>query len=90
MNNEKKIFPGASVAVAGLHLYGFLSPNLNFHACRSNLLKVTLSHRTIIEVWKPAQLIEKMDVVKFFGVLTQLYISHGSFHGCGVFFFPIF
>ena len=38
--------PGTSVAVAGLHLYVFLSPNLNFHACRSKLLNVTLNHCT--------------------------------------------
>ena len=49
MNNEKIFFsPGASVAVAGLHLYVFLSPNLKFYACRSNMLNVTLSHRTNI------------------------------------------
>ena len=44
----KKIFSsGASVAVAGIHLYVFLSLNLNFGACTINTLNVTLSNRTI-------------------------------------------
>ena len=33
--------------ISGLHLYAFLSPNLNFYACRSKMLNVTLIHRTI-------------------------------------------
>ena len=32
--------------ISGLHLYAFLSPNLNFYACRSKMLNVTLIHRT--------------------------------------------
>ena len=39
-----KIFfsSGASVHIAGLHLYVFLSPNLNFYACRFKMLNVAL------------------------------------------------
>ena len=48
MVEQRKIFfsPGASVHISGLHLYAFLSPNLNFCACRSKMLNVTLIHRT--------------------------------------------
>ena len=47
MLNKEKIFsPGASVHISGLHLYAFLSPNLNFYACRSKMLNVTLIYRT--------------------------------------------
>ena len=28
--------------ISGLHLHVFLSPNLNFYACRSNMLNVAL------------------------------------------------
>ena len=34
--------------ISGLHLYAFPSPNLNFYACRSKMLNVTLIHRTNI------------------------------------------
>ena len=40
--NENFFSSGASVAVAGLHLYVFLSPNLMFYACRSKMLNVAL------------------------------------------------
>ena len=43
---KKNFSPGASVHISGLHLYAFLSPNLNFYACRSKMLNVTLIHRT--------------------------------------------
>ena len=33
---------GASVHISGLHLHVFLSPNLNFYACRSKMLNVAL------------------------------------------------
>ena len=33
---------GANVHISGLHLHVFLSPNLNFYACRSKMLNVAL------------------------------------------------
>ena len=41
LNNEKNS-SGASVAVAGLHMYGFLSLNVKFGACTIKMLNVAL------------------------------------------------
>ena len=46
LNSENFFSSGANVAVAGLHLYVFLSLNVNFGACTINTLNVTLSNRT--------------------------------------------
>ena len=50
VEQRKKNSPGASVHISGLHLYAFLSPNLNFYACRSKMLNVTLIHRPNFKV----------------------------------------
>ena len=65
LNREKKISPGASVHISGLHLYAFLSPNLNFYACRSKMLNVTLIHRTItIDIYVNVQIKSCILVLK--------------------------
>ena len=42
LNSEKKISSGASVAVASLHMYVFLSLNVKFGACTIKMLNVAL------------------------------------------------
>ena len=72
LNKEKNFSPGASVHISGLHLYAFLSPNLNFYACRSKMLNVTLIHRTN----SLHNVSSDFDLRTHNGLLSSMHIPH--------------